>query len=105
MTDDTPVIRLRIMNYSDLDCPPLITNSMSAPVVGVAVIGNPNIGTPIPVPAVEINPERTIATHTEMILIPRPVIDASGIGENEEVTNSDVVAINDEPGSTISSQL
>lgn len=67
MADDEPVYSVRIMKYSDLGPPPSITNSQTAPAVAVeAPSARPTVGTPVPVPDAEINPEQTIATQEEM---------------------------------------
>ncbi|NUN70049.1 MAG: energy transducer TonB [Bacteroidetes bacterium] len=98
MEEEAPMIRLRIMKYSELGPPPSITNSLSAPVVGVAKIGKPTIGTPVPVPDAEINPEQTIATQEEMSAVSGPLTgEGAGVGESIEIQN-DVVIENDEPG-------
>lgn len=99
LEEDAPVVRVRIMKYSDLGPPPSITNSLTAPAVGVAKIGKPSIGMPIPVPDAEINPEQTIATQTEMSSVVGPAIE-TGEGEGgEKIEISDDVAIeDDEPG-------
>lgn len=98
LEDDAAVVKVRIMKYSDLGPPPSITNSMSAPIVGVARIGKPNIGTPIPVPDAEINPEQTIATQTEMSSIVGPGVDGEATGRGESIEISDGIKIEDEPG-------
>jgi protein TonB len=99
MGDDEPVVRVRIMKYSDLGPPPSITNSMSAPVVGVARFGKPSIGIPIPVPDAEINPEQTIATQTEMSAIVGPGIESGVESGRGTIQISDDIAIeDDEPG-------
>lgn len=67
MEDDEPIYSVRIMKYSDLGPPPSITNSQTAPAVSVeAPSAKPTVGTPVPVPDAEINPEQTIATQEEM---------------------------------------
>ncbi len=67
MEADEPVYSVRIMKYSDLGPPPSITNSQTAPAVSVeAPTAKPTVGTPVPVPDAEINPEQTIATQQEM---------------------------------------
>ncbi|MFA6540728.1 MAG: energy transducer TonB [Bacteroidota bacterium] len=97
--DEAPVVKVRIMKYSDLGPPPSITNSLSAPVVGVAKMSRPSFGTPIPVPDAEINPEQTIATQTEMSSVSSPIIesDATG-GSGGSIQISDDTKIDDEPG-------
>ena len=70
MEDDEPVYSVRIMKYSDLGPPPSITNSQTAPAVSVeAPTAKPSVGTPVPVPDAEINPEQTIATQQEMAIV------------------------------------
>lgn len=97
--DKAPVVRVRILKYSDLGPPPSITNSLAAPVVGVSKIGKPSMGTPVPVPDAEINPEQTIATQTELSSIVGPSIDAdAGGGGAGQVQISDDTKIEDEPG-------
>lgn len=98
LDEDAPVIKIRVMRYSELGPPPSITNSMTAPVVGVAKIGKPNIGTPVPVPDAEINPEQTIATQEEMNAVSSSVLsDGEGTGGEIRIEN-DVKIENDEPG-------
>lgn len=97
--EEAPVVKVRIMKYSDLGPPPSITNSMSAPVVGVAKMSKPSFGTPIPVPDAEINPEQTIATQSEMSSVSSPIIEsdaAGGAGGNIQI--SDDTKIEDDPG-------
>lgn len=96
--EEAPMIKIRIVKYSELGPPPSITNSMSAPVVGVAKIGKPNIGTPVPVPDAEINPEQTIATQTEMSAVSSAVL-SDGEGAGGEIRIEEDIRIeNDEPG-------
>jgi protein TonB len=98
LEEEVPMIKIRIMKYSELGPPPSITNSMSAPVVGVAKIGRPTIGTPVPVPDAEINPEQTIATQTEMSAVSSSVLtDGEGTGGEIRI-EEDVKIENDEPG-------
>lgn len=95
---EAPIMKIRIMRYSELGPPPSITNSLTAPVVGVAKIGKPNIGTPVPVPDAEINPEQTIATQTEMSAVSSSVL-SDGEGTEGAIQIEDDVKIeNDEPG-------
>ncbi len=99
LEEDEPVMNVRILKYSDLGPPPSITNSLSAPVVGVAKIGKPNIGTPVPVPDAEINPEQTIATQLEMSAVTSTVLsDGEEIGGSTIRIEEDVRIENDEPG-------
>ncbi len=95
---DVPVVKIRILKYSDLGPPPSITNSMMAPVIGVAQVSKPSVGTPVPVPDAEINPEQTIATQTEMSQVSSEVLDEGGNGAGEFRIEDDVKIENDEPG-------
>jgi len=95
---EVPVVKIRIVKYSDLGPPPSITNSMTAPVIGVAKIGKPSVGTPVPVPDAEINPEQTIATQTEMSEVSSEML-GEGDGAGGELKIEDDVKIeNNEPG-------
>jgi protein TonB len=98
LEEEAPVVKVRIMKYSDLGPPPSITNSMSAPVVGVAKIGKPSVGMPVPVPDAEINPEQTIATQTEMSQVVGPAIMGDANEGNGQIQISDDTKIEDEPG-------
>lgn len=98
LDDDAPVMRVRIMKYSDLGPPPSITNSMSTPVVGVASVNRPSIGMPVPVPDAEINPEQTIATQTELSAFSNNALGEGEGTSTEERIEEDVVIENDEPG-------
>ena len=99
LTEEEPVVRVRIMKYSDLGPPPSITNSMSAPVVGVARFGKPSIGMPIPVPDAEINPEQTIATQAEMSSGVGPGIETGAEEGGGAIQITDDISIEeDEPG-------
>lgn len=98
LEEEAPVVKVRIMKYSDLGPPPSITNSMSAPVVGVAKIGKPSIGMPVPVPDAEINPEQTIATQTEMSQVMGPAITGDGSEGGGQIEISDDTKIEDDPG-------
>lgn len=98
LEEEAPVVRVRIMKYSDLGPPPSITNSMSAPTVGVAKIGKPSIGMPVPVPDAEINPEQTIATQTEMSQVVGPAITGETGEGGGQIEISDDTKIEDDPG-------
>lgn len=68
---EEPTYTVRILKYSDLGPPPSIQNSQSVPAVSVAApTAKPSVGTPVPVPDVEINPEQTIATQQELAAMP-----------------------------------
>lgn len=98
LDEDAPVVRIRIMRYSDLGPPPSITNTIASPSVGVAREVRPSIGTPVPVPDAEINPELTIATQTEMSSVTgNATLDGEGTGTEVKI-EEDVTIENDEPG-------
>lgn len=85
MEEDEPVYSVRIMKYSDLGPPPSITNSQAAPAVSVqGPVAKPTIGTPVPVPDAEINPEQTIATQQEMAAV-APIGEGVGDGGAVEI--------------------
>ncbi len=83
LEEDEPMYSVRIMKYSDLGPPPSITNSQTAPAVSVeAPTAKPTVGTPVPVPDAEINPEQTIASQEEMAQT-APIGDGDGSGPVE----------------------
>ncbi len=98
MTEEAPMVKIRIMRYSELGPPPSITNSMTAPVIGVGTVAKPSIGTPVPVPDAEINPEQTIATQTEMSAISSEAIGDGTEGGGAIQIEEDVRIEDDEPG-------
>ncbi|MFA6468072.1 MAG: TonB family protein [Bacteroidota bacterium] len=96
LEEDEPVYSVRIMKYSDLGPPPSITNSQAAPAVSVeAPVAKPTVGTPVPVPDAEINPEQTIATQEEMAST-APIGDGEGAGGPVEI-ESDIKIEEDGP--------
>jgi len=95
LEEDEPVYSVRILKYSDLGPPPSITNSQAAPAVSVqGPVAKPTVGTPVPVPDAEINPEQTIATQQEMAAV-GPAI-GEGLGEGGPVEIQEDVRIEDE---------
>jgi protein TonB len=95
MVEDEPVYSVRIMKYSDLGPPPSITNSQAAPAVSVqGPVAKPTVGTPVPVPDAEINPEQTIATQQEMAAV-GPAI-GEGLGDGGPVEIQSDIRIEDE---------
>lgn len=65
--EEASTVRVRIMKYSELGPPPSLTNISQVPSVGIRVaVAKPPIGIPVPVPDIEISPERTIATQNEL---------------------------------------
>jgi protein TonB len=98
LEEDEPVYSVRIMKYSDLGPPPSITNSQAAPAVTVqGPVARPTVGTPVPVPDAEINPEQTIATQTEMASIGSPIGDGLGDGAGGFEIQSDISIEDDGP--------
>ena len=96
LAEDEPVYSVRIMKYSDLGPPPSITNSQTAPAVSVeAPVAKPTVGTPVPVPDAEINPEQTIATQQEMAAT-APIGEGEGTGGPVEI-QSDIKIEEDGP--------
>lgn len=92
--EEEPVYSVRIMKYSDLGPPPSITNSQAAPAVSVqGPVAKPTVGTPVPVPDAEINPEQTIATQEEMAAV-GPIGEGTGDGGPVEIEQD--VKIEDE---------
>ena len=88
LEEEEPVYSVRIMKYSDLGPPPSITNSQAAPAVSVeAPVAKPTVGTPVPVPDAEINPEQTIATQQEMASTAPMIGDGEGMGGPVEIEN------------------
>ncbi len=97
LEEDEPVYSVRIMKYSDLGPPPSITNSQAAPAVSVeAPVAKPTVGTPVPVPDAEINPEQTIATQQEMASTAPVIGDGEGLGGPVEI-QSDIKIEEDGP--------
>lgn len=97
LEEEEPVYSVRIMKYSDLGPPPSITNSQAAPAVSVeAPTAKPTVGTPVPVPDAEINPEQTIATQEEMSAS-APIGDGDGLGSGPVEIESDIKIEEDGP--------
>jgi periplasmic protein TonB len=86
--EDEPIYSVRIMKYSELGPPPSMTNTQAAPSVSVeAPTAKPNVGTPVPVPDAEINPEQTIATQTEMAQVGPAIGEGEGTGGPVQIEN------------------
>jgi protein TonB len=93
--DDIPMVRVKIIKYSDLGPPPSISQAPPPPSVGVQAMAKPSVGVPIPVPDAEVSPEQTIATQQELSSTPSPVLeDLSGDG-NMQITQD--IQIDDDP--------
>ena len=95
--DDAPLVGVRIMKYSELGPPPSIANTEVVPVTGVSVAAaKPTVGMPVPVPDVEVSPEQTIATQTELSQMPGAV--TSGVAaEGNVVVQKDIRIEEEEP--------
>jgi len=65
--DDPPVVHVRLLRYSELGPPPSIAGENTPPPISVsAPKSRPDAGVPVPVPDVEVSPEKTLATQSEM---------------------------------------
>jgi periplasmic protein TonB len=94
--EEVPIVKVRVMKYSDLGPPPSIAPAPPTPSMSVASATKPSIGVPVPVPDAEVSPEQTIATQTELSNTPSPELEqANGIGD---VTITQDISIDDEPG-------
>lgn len=94
--DEIPMVKVRIMKYSELGPPPSITNTEATPQVAVSVpISKPAVGIPIPVPDTEVNPDQTIATQRELSEVSGPASEP-GIGTEQLTVQQDII-IEDEP--------
>jgi periplasmic protein TonB len=98
LQEDEPVYSARVvLKYSDLGPPPSMTNTTAAPSVSVAgPSAKPTVGTPVPVPDAEINPEATIATQTELAQQVGPGVDV-GQGAGGAIIENDVKIEDDGP--------
>ena len=95
--DDAPIVRVRLMKYSELGPPPSITNDNEVPAVSLDVnAAKPTIGTPVPVPDMEVSPEQTIATQQEMSQVQSPIV-ATGNGTGGGVAIQQDIKVDDDP--------
>jgi protein TonB len=94
---EIPMVRVRVLNYSQLGPPPSISSVHIPPAVRVAATAKPSVGIPVPVPDAEVSSEQTIATQEEMSMNPSPALEDFASGEQIEVTG-DIVINEDEPG-------
>jgi len=93
--DSAPLVKVRILKYSELGPPPSLTNTESLPAVAVASTTiKPSIGIPVPVPDAQVNPEQTIATQQELSAVQSPTGDKEG-GGGTQVTQD--VRIDEDP--------
>jgi protein TonB len=92
--EETQVVHVRLMRYSELGPPPSVTSAApSIAVAGPSV--KPSVGIPVPVPDAEISPEQTIATQQELSQVANPDV-TEGLGAGEIVVQDDINI--DEPG-------
>lgn len=94
--DDAPMVKVRIVKYSDLGPPPSISQALAPPPVGVQIPSKPTIGVPVPVPDAEVNAEQTIATQQELSAVPSTAVEQFG-GEGDLQITQDIT-IEDDPG-------
>jgi protein TonB len=96
--NEAPMIKVRLMKYSELGPPPSIMNTEQLPIVGVKVSGaKPTIGIPVPVPDIEVSPEQTIATQSELSQIQSPVAAEAGNNSATVVQQDIKIEEEDEP--------
>ena len=94
--EEIPMVRVKVLKYSDLGPPPSITASSLPPPLSVAAAVKPSIGVPIPVPDAEVSPEQTIMSQTELSAQPSPA--GEDLGDQGGVQVSPDLTIEDEPG-------
>jgi protein TonB len=96
--EEPPLVRVRIMRYTDLPPPPSIMSSNVPPPVSIsAPVAKPSIGAPVPVPDAEVSAEQTIATQREMSEAPAPFIEGSTGGDVVEVQPNIVIDDSEPP--------
>lgn len=93
--ENIPTVRVRLMKYSELGPPPSLISSTVAPPVGISVSAKPSIGTSIPVPDVEVNPEQTIASQQELSEV-QSIATMESAEQGDLVVEEDIV-IEEEP--------
>jgi TonB family protein len=92
---DEKFATVRIMRYSELGPPPSITNNIPLPAIGISSAVKPNIGTPVPVPDAEVNPEQTFASQQELSAVTTPA--SEGVDKNGGVSVEQDIKIEDDP--------
>lgn len=95
--EDIPLVKIRMVKYSELGPPPSISQVATPPPVGVQAIAKPTVGTPVPVPDAEVSPEQTIATQQELSSTPSPALEELG-GENNVQITQDIQIDEADPG-------
>ena len=94
--EDIPLVKVRMVKYSELGPPPSISQVAIPPPVGVQAIAKPTVGTPVPVPDAEVSPEQTIATQQELSSTPSPALEE--LGGNNDVQITQDIQIDADPG-------
>lgn len=94
--DNLPVVKVKLLKYSDLGPPPSISTVPLPPPVGFAAAVKPSIGLPVPVPDAEVSSEQTIATQQELSSAPSPALEEFSGNGNMQITQD--IQIDDEPG-------
>ena len=95
--DNLPVVKVRMLKYSDLGPPPSISAIPLPPPVGVAAAVKPSVGMPVPVPDAEVSAEQTLATQQELSNTPSPALEDFGANGNVQI-EKDIQIEGDEPG-------
>lgn len=84
--EDIPMVKVRMVKYSELGPPPSISQVATPPPVGVQAMAKPTVGTPVPVPDAEVSPEQTIATQQELSSTPSPALEELGGSGDVQIT-------------------
>ena len=96
--ENIPVVRVKLLKYSDLGPPPSISSVPLSPPVGIAAAVKPSVGLPVPVPDAEVSPEQTIATQQELSTTPSPALEEFDGDGNVQITQDIQINPEDEPG-------
>lgn len=96
--DNAPVLKVKLLKYSDLGPPPSISSVPLPPPVGIAAAVKPSVGLPVPVPDAEVSPEQTIATQQELSSTPSPALEEFSGEGNMQITQDIQIDADDEPG-------
>jgi periplasmic protein TonB len=84
--ENIPMVKVRIMRYSDLGPPPSISQAPAPPSVAVQAMAKPTVGVPVPVPDADVSAEQTIATQQELSSAPSPALEDLGGGGDVQIT-------------------
>lgn len=93
--DDVPMVKIRLLKYSDLGPPPSISQASQPPPVAVQSVAKPTVGMPVPVPDAEVSPEQTIASQQELSATPSPALEELGGDGNLQITQD--IQIDNDP--------